>query len=669
MGGNAVERRIAKFGEWIEEWRKKDGGSEWAKATEEEKLREIYWESCGVSDGFTVPGPAVLAAIEKNVDYAGLPAVQRSMLEDLRGRLDASAVEASQPEKKGLVGSDIGQIVDAGFFEEALRRAKEDKQKPWAGIPEDHKVQQILLMARDSGAWVDWDWDGTTPGAHVLESIEREVDYAKLAPWRRAGMENIRAQLDRGDLDGGSPYPSNRSDDAGYALRMAELKAGIEDYRREGVTVKRPVQVSWAELSEEEKLDRVERDIGILSLEGEAGPEDIIRREVDLARVPEDRRQRAPERSQEELSDEPEEPEHIAGESVTEQGRKNGEQETAAARLRAEWRAQVAFDRMVANLPRQWQEDGRGAAGKTWEELPADNKVAYLAEHAAKRRASFEQFVDAAASTLGLSAIDEFTSDDVGHLLEQYRETLERHGYRADQEWLPAAGAIANGREDRAAPQPNRFAWPGEPAGDRDGQYQVWHDRAWPQSRIDQILGGEPPLRFPEDYFHAADVKAGSLQEAVELTTSKGHVLKGDHQPWDGYRDVRSYTPKPFVPRDTDAGDVIVDPEGTAYRYDGRGFGKLDVAVESPSSFRESADGWDEIPTGEEWRKPRAEVTHDYGLRRMEDRGVKCEAEVERAMDHAEAPKQVDIVERARMLGEESAERAGDQDRRNGRER
>ena len=39
------------------------------------------------------------------------------------------------------------------------------------------------------------------------------------------------------------------------------------------------------------------------------------------------------------------------------------------------------------------------------------------------------------------------------------------------------------------------------------------------------------------------------------------------------------------------------------------------------------------VPTPEEWRKLKAEWTHDYGLRRMEDRGVKYEDQAERRLD------------------------------------
>ena len=41
------------------------------------------------------------------------------------------------------------------------------------------------------------------------------------------------------------------------------------------------------------------------------------------------------------------------------------------------------------------------------------------------------------------------------------------------------------------------------------------------------------------------------------------------------------------------------------------------------------------MPTPEEWRQLRAEWTHDYGLRHLEDRGVRYEDEAERPLDHA----------------------------------
>ena len=41
------------------------------------------------------------------------------------------------------------------------------------------------------------------------------------------------------------------------------------------------------------------------------------------------------------------------------------------------------------------------------------------------------------------------------------------------------------------------------------------------------------------------------------------------------------------------------------------------------------------MPTPEKWRKLKAEWSHDYGLRRMEDRGVKYEDQADRKPDDA----------------------------------
>jgi hypothetical protein len=325
----------------------------------------------------------------------------------------------------------------------------------------------------------------------------------------------------------------------------------------------------------------------------ESKPVDIITREVDLARVPEERRERALQIRRDvewerEETPKRDEPDANIGEveRTLRKGLESGE-------------VTDTFAFVAANLRQQWYDDGYGSPRDSWEELPAEDKIAYLAEFGAAHRVSFERFVDAAASTLGLASLDAFTPEDVGRLLDQYRETLERHGYRPDRERPPYAGTIANGRDDTPAPQANQRHSRVELADHRYGQYQVWHDRGWPQSRIDQMLDGWPPSAFLADYFHAADVRAGSLQEAVQLTTSKGHLLNGDHQPWDTNEAVRSYTPKPFVPRDTDTGDVIVDPQGLTYRVERDGFSEVkaaDQCLPSPAAIADDRDG---VPTPE----------------------------------------------------------------------
>ncbi len=94
------------------------------------------------------------------------------------------------------------------------------------------------------------------------------------------------------------------------------------------------------------------------------------------------------------------------------------------------------FDRIVANLPHEWRHDGHADSGKTWEDLNAVDKTGYLAEHGARHKVSFERFVDATSRTLGLASWEQFTADDIGQLLEQYRDTVERQRSEAAQ---PAA--------------------------------------------------------------------------------------------------------------------------------------------------------------------------------------------------------------------------------------
>jgi hypothetical protein len=59
---------------------------------------------------------------------------------------------------------------------------------------------------------------------------------------------------------------------------------------------------------------------------------------------------------------------------------------------------------------------------------------------------------------------------------------------------------------------------------------------------------------------------------------------------------VRAKIPRPFT-RDTDAGDVIVDPQGRAHGYDGRGFRAIEASGPSPPSPGEIAERSD-VPAG-----------------------------------------------------------------------
>lgn len=99
--------------------------------------------------------------------------------------------------------------------------------------------------------------------------------------------------------------------------------------------------------------------------------------------------------------------------------------------------------------------------------------------------------------------------------------------------------------------------------------YQVWHDNGWPQSRINQTLGGWPASQFPEAYSLVATVKAVSHKQVVDLTTDKGSILNNTSIPWETNPDVQSFSP---YQRDTTNGDVIVAPSGQPYRVEGESF-------------------------------------------------------------------------------------------------
>jgi hypothetical protein len=124
---------------------------------------------------------------------------------------------------------------------------------------------------------------------------------------------------------------------------------------------------------------------------------------------------------------------------------------------------------------------------------------------------------------------------------------------------------------------PESRASPEALAADRgagSGVYQVWHDAGWPErAGLNARFGVETP--FPAGYIHVADVEADNLGQAVALTGGAGYLPGpgGDvsWEPWEMNPGVRAFAPLPQT-RDTAAGDVVVDPQGRAHRYDGLGF-------------------------------------------------------------------------------------------------
>jgi hypothetical protein len=137
--------------------------------------------------------------------------------------------------------------------------------------------------------------------------------------------------------------------------------------------------------------------------------------------------------------------------------------------------------------------------------------------------------------------------------------------------------------------------------------YQVWHDVAWPNRRIANVLNGTE-TSFPAGYVHVANVRTVSLEEAVEMTTDTGSILdgSGNWQPWEKKPGMEALV---TGPRSTAAGDVIVDPHGRMHRVEGNGFTeilsgekpleKLDTLADLKEAFQKNLDGKTEAPAVE----------------------------------------------------------------------
>ena len=114
-------------------------------------------------------------------------------------------------------------------------------------MPEGVKVRVLVDLSQVHGP----------PGAYVLEAIEREVDYGQLPSWRREALEGLRTRLDRGELSGGTRDPLDLDGHVDVAVRLAELKARIEDEKRFASLDGPERPVVWQELGEDEKFDRI----------------------------------------------------------------------------------------------------------------------------------------------------------------------------------------------------------------------------------------------------------------------------------------------------------------------------------------------------------------------------------------------------------------------------
>jgi hypothetical protein len=228
----------------------------WADLAETHKLYRIVWESWTEWHGSPVPGAEALSAIERNVDYAGLPDHQREMLQNLRARLDAGQLAEPLPGHRDRVEMALSYIVGSAEFEEGLRSLKENRDLPWAELPENVKVNVL----RDMEHRVD-------PAA--LAAIEKEGElWTFVEAYWDAAKERMRDEEARpqphgvsGQAEAMSPSPSERDNtgewEKDYAARREENRP-----RREGVSTVAALRPWPSEIAKANRRNQPGQDHG-----------------------------------------------------------------------------------------------------------------------------------------------------------------------------------------------------------------------------------------------------------------------------------------------------------------------------------------------------------------------------------------------------------------------
>ncbi len=259
----------------------------WDEASEADKLAAIEWQAVRVSlMGEPVRGVDLLVAVERNVDYEGLPTAQGDRLRDLRVQIDAGRIDVSpSPRDLDHAWKAVSWTAGIEAFDRSLDRYKADglynfpNNIPWAEVSADRKASEIVGLALHRHP----------PGANALAAIEREVDYGQLSDGRREALEGLRAQIDAGGLEG--IQPGDLGDRANHALRLAELEPRVAEYKVNGGPDARDNLRPWGALPEVRKLDLIVLECIELRLDFGPSVAGLIDREVDMARVPEARRE------------------------------------------------------------------------------------------------------------------------------------------------------------------------------------------------------------------------------------------------------------------------------------------------------------------------------------------------------------------------------------------
>jgi hypothetical protein len=173
-----------------------------------------------------------------------------------------------------------------GLRQDGVYSQETGEKIPWAEATEESKVASIVwetLRASMS--------DPALPGEQALVAIERCVDYDKLPPLQREMLQDVREQLDAGQL--AAEHQGSRMDRTWISLNwitgIETFERWLERYKAEGL-YDLPSNIPWAEVPETEKVSSL---VGLASHDGPPGEHALaaIEREVDYDRLPPWRRQ------------------------------------------------------------------------------------------------------------------------------------------------------------------------------------------------------------------------------------------------------------------------------------------------------------------------------------------------------------------------------------------
>jgi hypothetical protein len=156
---------------------------------------------------------------------------------------------------------------------------------PWDQAPAGVRLDGLLWAALDPAAS-----GPPLPDAELMAEVDRHVDPAGLAPAQRGRLDDVRANVAAGQLEGGdNTGHRNAAYDALRAVAGIEhFERWLEKYKQDGL-YNRPANTPWAEVPEAKKVSAL---VGLARQERAPGDYALaaIEREVDHERLPPGRR-------------------------------------------------------------------------------------------------------------------------------------------------------------------------------------------------------------------------------------------------------------------------------------------------------------------------------------------------------------------------------------------